>query len=78
MKVGSLGLGLGAEKKPVSDFASLTPALLLAFVVNADDAIGFDDVEEPTAGFFAGGAAFELVAGSLRFLTLAFGSMTIQ
>lgn len=86
MKVGNLGLGLGAEKKDVSDLASLV-FVVFDVEVAADDvddsdeekgslltAIGFVDVAEPTAGFFDPDARTLVFAvSSFRFFGLMSG-----
>jgi hypothetical protein len=73
LKLGSFGLGFGAEKNEESDLASLTAVAvgLASFLT-----LGFDDDAEPTAGFFKGGGAFER-GGSLSFRFFPFESACI-
>lgn len=74
LKLGSFGLGLGAEKNDVSSFASLTAGAkdLVSFLTTT----GFEEEVVPTAGFLGGGA---LLAGrgSLDFRFFAFKSIHI-
>jgi hypothetical protein len=65
LKLGSFGLGFGAEKNDESDFASL---IALVFVVVVVDFV----VASVTAVFFAGGPGFG--GGSDGFLFFVFVS----
>lgn len=70
LKLGSFGLGFGAEKNEESDLASLTEVTtgLTSFLTMG----AFEGAGVATATFFAGGADFDGAAsGSLRFLLLA-------
>lgn len=70
LKLGSLGLGLGAEKNEESDFASLTAGAGLISFLTGMGLTGSGATFE-MASFFAGGAAFEENPSSnLRFLVL--------
>jgi hypothetical protein len=66
LKLGSFGLGLGAEKKEESDFASLT-AVTIGLASFLTMGLDVDAIAE-TATFLAGGSAFGGGSLSLRFL----------
>ena len=67
MKLGSFGLGFGAEKNDESDFASLTALAFVTVVVNFV-------VVDTTAVFLVGGPGFG--GGSDGFLFFVFVSTT--
>lgn len=71
LKLGSLGLGFGAEKNPESDLASFTAgaAGLTSFLTR-----GFKDDGVPTATFLGGGWPLICTGGSLGFRFFDFGS----
>lgn len=71
LKLGSFGLGFGAEKNEESDFASLTD--VIAGFASFFKVAGLDVAEVATAGFFAGGATFD-EGGSVGFRFLLFES----
>lgn len=73
LKLGSFGLGFGAEKNEESDLESLTAGM--ECLVSFFTAVPLDN--EETAGFLAGGGAFA-AGGSLSFRFLALGSDTLS
>jgi hypothetical protein len=69
LKLGSFGLGFGAEKKEESDLASFT-AVTEGFVSFFTLVAGRAEEIDATAGFFVGGPAFDGGSESFRFFDL--------
>lgn len=69
LKLGSFGLGLGAEKKDESDLTSLTSLAVAAFT-SFLTTVTFDDGPADVAAFLAGGTVLDAGASALRFLLL--------
>lgn len=71
LKLGSFGLGLGAEKNEESDLASLTAGATAVFAASFFFGTGFVEEDVPRAGFFVGTGTLGGTSTSLRFLDLA-------